>query len=83
MGNAGEVGESLLQPKTEGTHRHLAAASDEPVNMISQSAASIVTRVSAQSRESAKTIGAHERDTAHFNDFVETRQLCNTACARQ
>ena len=50
IGNLGEVSESLLQPRIEGSHcrRRAAAASDKPVNAISQPAASTVTRGSAR-----------------------------------
>jgi len=50
IGNLGEVSESLLQPRIEGSHcrRRAAAASDKPVNAISQPAASTATRGSAR-----------------------------------
>jgi hypothetical protein len=67
--NLGEVVKGLLQPGEYAAHRRscLAAAIGEPVKPISRPAAGTVTRGGARSRESAKSVGADERRTAHFN----------------
>jgi hypothetical protein len=73
-GNPGEVGKGQLQPSKQAAYRrkYLAAASDEPVDPISQPAASKVTRGRARPLESAKSGGANERGTAHFNWLADT-----------